>query len=240
VKNNPGSGSRLPVFITREYTDNLKDFIDIWAGDPLIDLEVLPKLQMQKRDHWFYNGARPNYGSVILDTEAIDMRLNCWLKYIFRLNVWFIWHGTNWRHCNEGPKAGLFQRVFTEPLSFINWPGSYGNGDGIVFYPGRSPFFPEEDRGLDQLIGSIRLKNIRRGQQDYEIMWLAEQAVAREKVIEIVRPVVPRAFSEVGSNEPVPWSQNGEDYDFVRSQLLSLIDKADLLLLEERLTCPPK
>jgi len=53
------------------------------------------------------------------------------------------------------------------------------------------PYYPDEDRGVTRLLGSIKLKNIRRGQQDYEIMWLAEQKAGREIVLETVRKVVP-------------------------------------------------
>ena len=100
---------------------------------------------------------------------------------------------------------------------------SYGNGDGVLFYPGRMPYYPEEDRGLNCLIPSIRLKNIRRGQQDALILWLAEQKAGRDQVLEIINEVVPRALSEVERNEPVPWSEHGEDYDKARDKLIKLL-----------------
>ena len=78
---------------------------------------------------------------------------------------------------------------------------------------------------MNRVFGSIRLKNIRRGQQDYEIMWLAEQKAGRERVLEIVRRVVPRAFSEVDMRAAVPWSQRGDDYDAARLELLELLQE---------------
>ena len=123
----------------------------------------------------------------------------------------------------QGPKGHLHQRIFTEPLTFISWGMNFGNGDGIVFYPGKMPFYPEEDRGLNQILGSIRLKNMRRGQQDYEIMWLAQQKAGRAKVLELVKSVVPKGLNDLDMKEPVPWSQRGDDYDRVRSLLLDLI-----------------
>ena len=113
--------------------------------------------------------------------------------------------------------------MFTDPITFHGWDEEYGNGAGIVFYPGRMPFYPDEDRGLDCLIGSIKLKNIRRGQQDFEIMWLAEQKAGREKVLEIVKSAVPRGFNDVGRDEAVPWSERGDDYDRARAKLLELL-----------------
>jgi len=224
IHNNPGPGKRLPVFTTREHTGQLDGYIDIWAGGRGAHLEALPELKRRGKDHWFYNGRRPRYGAVILEAEAVDFRVNAWVKYLYEINTWFLWEGTHWRHNMQGPKGLLHQRVFTEPLTFISWSMSWANGDGIVFYPGRMPFYPDEDRGVNRLLGSIRLKNMRRGQQDFEIMWLAAQKAGREKVLEIVRSVVPRGLNEVDLKEPVPWSERGDDYDRAREKLLELLD----------------
>ena len=225
VHSNPGPGKRLPVFTTRNYTPALADAIDYWAGHDGVDLDALPGLKKQGKFHWFYNGMRPRYGSVILEAEAVDPRVNAWVKYIYEVDTWFLWEGTQWRHNMQGPKGHLHQRVFTEPVTFINWSMDFCNGDGVVFYPGRMPFYPEEDRGLTRLLGSVRLKNMRRGQQDYELMWMAEQKVGREKILELIKTVVPKGLEEVDLDAPVPWSQRGDDYDRVRSILLDIIVK---------------
>ncbi len=225
VHSNPGPGKRLPVFTTRNYTPELDQAIDYWAGHDGVDLEALPKLKRQGKNHWFYNGSRPRYGSVILEAEAVDPRVNAWIKYLYGVDTWFLWQGNHWQHNSQGPKGHLHQRVFTEPLTFISWSMNFGNGDGIVFYPGRMPFYPEEDRGLTRILGSVRLKNMRRGQQDYELMWLAERKVGRDKVLELIKTVVPRGLDEVDMDAPVPWSQRGDDYDRVRNALLDIIVK---------------
>ncbi|MBW7995458.1 MAG: DUF4091 domain-containing protein [Candidatus Glassbacteria bacterium] len=225
VHSNPGPGKRLPVFTTRQYTPELDEAIDIWAGGHGVDLEALPKLKQQGKNHWFYNGSRPRYGSVILEAEAVDLRVNAWVKYLYGVDTWFLWHGNHWQHNSQGPKGRLHQRVFTEPLTFISWGMNFGNGDGIVFYPGRMPFYPEEDRGLTRILPSIRLKNMRRGQQDFELMWLAQHKVGRDKVLAMVKEIVPRGLDEVEMKDPVPWSQRGDDYDRVRNALLDIIVK---------------
>jgi hypothetical protein len=99
----------------------------------------------------------------------------------------------------------------------------WGNGDGILFYPGHTPFHPDEDRGLNRVLTSIRLKNIRRGQQDAAILWMAEQKVGKEKVQSLINKVVPKALSEVSMKDPVPWSERGDDYETVRQELLKLL-----------------
>ena len=222
VHHNPGPGKALPVFTTRKYTPDLKDEIDFWAGHDGVDLEMMPELQKQGKEHWFYNGNRPRYGSVILEAAAVDLRVNGWVKYIHGVSTWFLWESTHWYHNSQGPKGHTHQRIFTRPLTFINWGMNFGNGDGIVFYPGRNPFYADEDCGVDRIIPSIRLKNMRRGQQDYELMYLAQQKAGRDKVLDLIKTIVPRSL-ETGMDEPVAWSEHGSDYDKIRDKLLDLI-----------------
>jgi hypothetical protein len=223
IKSNPGIGKSLRVFTTTSYKKELVGAIDIWAGYDGVELTELPEIKKNGGDHWFYNGNRPRYGSVILEGAAVDFRINSWILYKYGINTWFIWNGTHWQHNGQGPKRHLHQNIFKNPLTFINELMEYGNGDGILFYPGRMPFYPEEDRGLNRILPSIRLKNIRRGQQDAEIMWMAEKKVGKEKVISMINKVIPKALSEVSMKDPVPWSERGNDYDKVRDELLKLL-----------------
>ncbi len=223
IKSNNGSCKNLPVFTTTAYKKDLAGAVDIWAGYNGVELKELPAIRKTGGDHWFYNGNRPRYGSVILEGAAVDFRVNSWILYKYGIITWFIWESVHWQHNGQGPKKHLHQNVFSNPLTFINDQMEYGNGDGILFYPGRMPFYPEEDRGLNKIFPSIRLKNIRRGQQDAEIMRMAEKKVGREKVISIISKVVPKALSEVSMKEAVPWSEKGDDYDRVREDLLELL-----------------
>ena len=223
IKTNPGAGKSLPIFTTTNYTKALPGSIDIWSGNDGVDLKTLPEIKKNGGDHWFYNGNRPRYGSVILEGAAIDQRVSSWIQYKYGINNHFIWEGTHWRHNGQGPKKNLHQNIFANPLTFINDDMAFGNGDGILFYPGHMPFYPDEDRGLNRLLPSIRLKNIRRGQQDAAIMWMAEKKAGRQKVISIISKVVPKALSEVDMKDPVPWSQKGDDYNKVMEELLKLL-----------------
>lgn len=224
IKSNPGPGSRLPIFLTTEYVEELKEDVDIWNGyHGIRDFDQFQQLKEDGKDHWFYNGSRPFYGSLILEAEAVDLRVNGWIKYLFDINTWFVWHGTHWRHNQNGPKGRLYQRIFNEPLTYINSSFNFGNGDGIMFYPGRMPYQKEEDRGLNIAMPSIKLKNIRRGQQDFELLWLAEQKIGKQKVNELIRRLVPKAMHEVNDDDRVYWSQRGDDYDKVRNEILDIL-----------------
>ncbi len=226
IKNNPGPGRNLQVFTTTGYKEELADAIDFWSSGTGVDLEDLKIARKNGGDFTFYNGYRPRYGSVILEAAAVDFRVNSWILYKYGITHHFIWHGTHWKHNSQGPKGNLHQNVFQNPLSFTNFGQySYGNGDGIIFYPGRMPYYPEEDRGLNRLIPSIRLKNIRRGQQDAVLLGMAEEKIGKDQVIKLVDEIVPRALSEVERNEPVPWSQHGDDYEKIRDRLIEIIMK---------------
>ena len=39
-----------------------------------------------------------------------------------------------------------------------------------------------------------------------------------------ISKAVPKALSEVAMDAPVPWSENGDDYERVRQELLSLLE----------------
>lgn len=223
IKNNPGPGKSLPLFTTTHYQPTLLGAIDIWAAYDGVDLTLLPEIRERGGDHWFYNGNRPRYGSVILEGAAVDLRVNSWILYKYGVTTHFIWHGTHWKHNTNGfTTTGLHQNVFRNPLTYSGG-GSYGNGDGVLFYPGRMPFYPEEDRALNRILPSIRAKNIRRGQQDAILMEMVARKAGKAKVLKLINKVVPRALSEVSMKEPVPWSEKGHDYDKVRDELLKLL-----------------
>ena len=223
IKSNPGPGKNVKIQVTTGYVDDLKDAVDIWDAYDGVELDRIEGLQKEGKDYWFYNGNRPRYGSVILEGTAVDLRVNGWIKYLFNINTWFVWHSTHWTHNSQGPKGRLQQRIFNEPLTFINEHLDWGNGDGILFYPGRMPHQPEENRGINRIMPSIRLKNIRRGQQDYELLWLAEKKLGAEKIKAMAREIVVKAMDEIDMEDKVYWPQNGDAYDAMRHRLLDII-----------------
>jgi len=223
IKSNPGSGSRLPIFTTSGFVQALEDHIDYWAAYNGVDLEKRGYVEEKGGQYWFYNGNRPRYGAIILEAPATDMRVNSWIMYKYEIPLHFLWHGTHWQHNRQGPKGHLHQNVFKRSITFINDDMEFANGDGVFFYPGVMPYYPEESRGVNRLLPSIRLKNIRRGQQDAIILKLAENKIGRASVMQLIDKVVPRAMSEVNMDEEVPWSQMGDEYERIRIQLLELL-----------------
>ena len=223
IKSNPGPGRRMKLQVTTGYVEDLKDAVDIWDAYNGVKLGMMDELKREGKDYWFYNGNRPRYGSTILEGTAVDLRVNGWIKYLFDINTWFVWQSTHWTHNGQGPKGRLQQRIFNEPLTFINWHMEWGNGDGVLFYPGRMPQQPEEDREINRCMPSIRLKNIRRGQQDYELLWLAERKAGKNRIKSMARELVVKAMDEIGMDDKVYWPQHGDAYDAMRERLLDII-----------------
>jgi hypothetical protein len=225
IKSNPGPGKKMKIQVTTGYVDALKDAVDIWNAYDGVETGRLDELRKEGKDYWFYNGNRPRYGSEILEGTAVDLRVNGWIKYLFDINTWLVWESTHWTHNGQGPKGRLQQRIFNEPLTFINRHLEWGNGDGILFYPGRMPHQPEENRGINRCMPSIRLKNIRGGQQDYELLWLAEKKIGPDKARSLARELVVKAMDEIDMDDKVYWPQYGDAYDAMRERLLDIIAK---------------
>lgn len=234
IKSSSGSGRDLPILTTRAYAPQLEKAIDIWCS-ATVRPEELAAAERNGQPTWFYNGYRPSHGSVILEAEAVDFRVNSWVKWKHRIDLYFLWHGTHWRHNHQGPRGRTNQNVFGYPVTFmyvntnpedefygesgIHW----GNGDGILFYPGHDPFYREQDRGIQAPLSSIRMKNLRRGIQDYEYMWLASAQGKRSEVDTIVHKAVPRVWHESDRDHPASWSSSGSDWDGYRKELAQLI-----------------
>ena len=223
IKSNPGPGKKMKLQVTTGYVDDLKEAIDIWDAYDGVELGRMDELKKEGKDYWFYNGNRPRYGALILEGTAIDLRVNGWIKYLFSINTWFVWESTHWTHNGQGPKARLQQRIFNEPLTFMNEHLEWCNGDGVLFYPGRMPHQAAENRGINRIMPSIRLKNIRRGQQDYELLWLAEKKEGQDKIKSLARELVVKAMDEIDMDDKVYWPQNGDAYDAMRDRLLDII-----------------
>ena len=230
VKSNPGPGRRLTILATTGGVRGLarqemEGLVDIWQTSCQTDIERngnvygleiegARELQAQGCKIGMYNGSRPNHGTVVADTDAVDFRVTPWVGWKYGIDQYFLWH------------TNLFRHGSRETNPFDLGRGSNSIGDGTLFYPGQEQRFPADDRGLPGPISSIRMKNWRRGQQDYEYFWLAKQAGLHEELAEIVEAVVPAALSEVDQHAPPPWAIRGHAYEKQRRRLAELLENA--------------
>jgi len=227
VHNNPGPGHTLPVFVTKEVTDALIGSVDIW-GSPTASYNQVTAAAARARgeDVWPYAAYRPKSAADIIDDWGIAYRIKPWGSYKTDIPRWFTWESTHYsRNSNETPTptdSGGSINVWIDPFTFHTADaGNNGNGDGTLMYPGRDYVFTAQDRQFNGPIASYRMKMYRRGEQDYEYMWMAEQAGKGSDVQKLLQDLLPHVMD---SALTVPdWSNADYPYEQARKELADLV-----------------
>jgi glycosyl hydrolase family 123 len=229
VHSNPGPGSKLPVFVTKNWVPELDGAIDVWcAGPQHVDLARVAQEKARGRGYCTYNGGRPNGPAIVIDAPATEARMLGWALFKHDLDLYFYWHGVHWQH-NRQKQGERRQNVWANPVTFDNRGQPHKpildqgpiNGDGVLFYPGEERVHPEEDRGVGGPIASIQLANLRRGLQDHAYLTLARKLGLRAVVDKALQAVVPRVFSDAG--ETVGFAETGDAYEAARLELATAI-----------------
>jgi len=223
IHHNPGPGKKLPIFVTKWPAPGLAGAVDIWCS-AAIDAKQAPFAEARARGErvWLYQAYRPGTPGDVLDEYGIAFRIKPWIAHQHDIPRWFTWESTHWK-----PNSNEVQRrmnLFEDPIIFTSGkPFTTANGDGTFFYPGQDRLFPEEDRGYPGPMSSVRMKMYRRGEQDVEYMWLAEQAGHGAEVKALLRERLPATLWEAG--ELPSWSNHNADYERTRRELADLIVK---------------
>jgi hypothetical protein len=230
IHDNPGPGQNLPVFLTRWPISDLVGAIDIWCTPPqLYDPADVADAQARGEPVWLYASYRPYTPADATDEYGIAWRVKAWIGHHRDIPRWFTWESTHYYNNSNEVDPGGRKNVWADPIGFSrDWGGGVpcpqdtGNGDGILFYPGQDALFPEEDRNYAGPVSSIRMKMYRRGIQDVEYMWLAEQSGHVAEANTIVGDLLPNTMWDAGA---VPtWSNHNADYEVARRQLADLIE----------------
>ncbi|MGB2866970.1 MAG: DUF4091 domain-containing protein, partial [Bacteroidota bacterium] len=172
-----------------------------------------------------YNGTRPSFGvPAIIDVDAADARVNPWIAWRYKVDLYFLWYSNLYVEKNN--KDSTIRHMNPWVDNYLPYSTGYAWGNGTFIYPGEDKEYPAFDHGLQGPIASIRMKNWRRGQQDYEYLWLVRQAGFGSSADSVVRSVVPFAFDECpdGQNAPPPWAVRGYMYEHQRQYLAMMLD----------------
>ncbi|UCF37587.1 MAG: DUF4091 domain-containing protein [Acidobacteriota bacterium] len=225
IHSNPGPGGRLPVFVTSAYTPALDSWIDYWCSPPQrYDRSRALKERAKGHEFWTYNGGRPYLGAIVIDAPATDARATIWACFKHEISLYFYWHSVHWQHNHQlGPAVEKNQNIWLNPVTFDNG-GSYGNGDGVLIYPGEEIVHPDQDRGVPGPISSFRLANFRRGLQDHQYLTLARRMGLSGLVDEVIDEVVPRVFSETDGN--LGFTEDEATFESARRRLGDAIETA--------------
>ena len=170
-----------------------------------------------------YNGHRPGAATVLIDDDGIAMRSWSWAAFKHDVDLWYYWDVCYWK---DYQGTGAHTDLWNNPLTFNDGADDWenvGNGDGTLFYPGEDKVYPSEDRGISGPISSFRMKNWRRGLQDYEYMYMANAAGRGYEAFAIVNQRVPAVFSDATGLSIKSWSSHGFDWETSRRALADLI-----------------
>lgn len=138
--------------------------------------------------------------SYVVDAPAAAHRIMSWLSFRYNVKGELYYH-TTFAYSEGDPWKSLY--YFS------------GNGDGTLFYPGRS----ERIGGTNPIpIESIRLKMIREGLEDYEYLVLLSRLKGRPKA---------EAIASRLARTPYDWTDDPASFDRVRGEIAAIIVAAE-------------
>jgi len=225
LHSNPGPGRQLRTMVTRRYTSEIEEAIDIWNTPPEgYDIARARQQREKGRETWIYNGGRPWGGAVVIDAPATDARALIWGCFKHEIPLYFYWHANHWQH-NQQKVGNRIQNVWADTVTFDNrgQPNkpiedqNFANGDGVLMYPGEEKLHPDQDRGIAGPISTIQLANLRRGLQDHLYLTLARKLGLNAVVEKALHTTVPRMFSDAGRE--VGFAEQGDVYETARREV---------------------
>jgi hypothetical protein len=219
IKHNPGIGRRLPILVTEPHNldlDPADDLIDIWVTtSPDYQIETALAERASGDNMWTYNGWRPYAGALLIDTPAVDARVNAWACFKHNISTYYYWAAVNYNR----------QNIWINPRTFSQGR-DYAMGDGVLVYPGQDVLHPDQDRGIEGPISTIQLANLRRGLQDHLYLTMARYLGLNQVVDQALATIVPSVFSDVAENQAVQFPQHGDIYEQNRYSLGKAIEQA--------------
>ncbi len=204
-------------YTEQKLLDKLGPVIDLWVcvGDfKRTNFSVLlPRRQPPDNDVvWFYQNREPSVGGYTLDDETIGLRTWPVITWKYGLDGCVLWELTF---------VGASKDIWRDPRNSVDRELVH-NLAGQLAYPARD--------GIEEPVTSIRMKNFRRGAQDFEYLRILEAVAGRAAAEAILDPLVPSALHrperEYGAQGT--WSHNPEDWHRMRLDLLAAIEAASL------------
>jgi len=198
-------------------SDDISDIIRWWVPNAAAyDVDFFRNLRARKSSEtfWFYHDGQPAIGNHSVNETGIDLMtwgLMCW-KY--KVNGSFWWSMLNsWRP----------QHIFEDPC-YSDGDDRWGNG--TLVYPGKR-LAVVGFKAIDGPVASFRMKSFRRGQQDYEYLWLLSQR--KGSTIEadaLLDKVIQAGLSKADGLKTPGWSQDPADWYKLRADAAVAITAA--------------
>jgi len=155
----------IKTLVTAPIRKELYGGVDIWVPlTPSYDHELAEERRALGEQVWWYICCAPPhpYPNYFIDYPAIDQRILFWMNWKYKVNGFLYWGLNWWADSNLAPPDGRrWPDVPWDTFSFASF-----NGDGHLVYPGRD----------GELWSSVRMENIRDSVEDYEYLWLLDEA----------------------------------------------------------------
>jgi len=175
--------------LTKEPHPELEGHVEIWCGlTPEWTPEKVRARRAAGQEVWWYICCGPTapYLTEFIDHPGAELRLWPWQSWQYGVRAILIWDTTYWTSGSAFPPPKI-QDPWTDPMSYVSGydfkPGHigyWGNGDGRFLYPPRSAA-TNDTPCLEPPVTSFRWENLRDGMQDYDYLWLLQQAVEKSR-----------------------------------------------------------
>lgn len=200
--------------------------------DQRVDVVMTPaqafdhgKAVAARKPVYAYNGRLPWAGPLMLDAPLGSLTANGWIGAAHGVPRWFFWETIFWNDGNaggEGPRD-----PFVDPETFHNADGDAALLDGLLVYPGRSPF--TSDLGVDAVLPSMRLKALRRGALDAGLIALAASRDPA-KTREVVSSIASGSLSDTDPDAATRFVTDSTAMASARNALRDIVGDGDLEL----------
>jgi hypothetical protein len=205
----------------RTVVDAFTGLVTMWdvAGDHA-DVPALRGRQAAGDRIGTYQGGEPYQGGEALDHDGLALTTWPWIAWRYGLDDLFLYNVTEWTYFRlarvKVPWSDGKREIWENPLN-QSWTT---NSQGVLVYPGQYV-------GIRGVVASIRLKQARRGMQDYEYLWLAAERGHRAQADAIARRLVPRALHEAGplgrQGGRGAWARDPRAWAAARRELAALV-----------------
>ena len=166
---------------------------------------------------WIYMTMESNnpFPSLQLDDNLLSSRSLFWMNKYYDIDGVLYWCACYYSHI-DAKRVKTKRDIWNDPNSYVNT-----NGDGFLLYPGTR-------YGLTTPISTLRLESLRQGTEDYEYIYLLENAVRdynlkHDKNYDFDKIMV-RFYGDVFKIGSTTCKANVNNFMTARSELLTLLD----------------
>lgn len=173
--------------LTEQPEPALSGHVEIWCGlTPEWTPEKVRARSEAGEEVWWYICTVPKapHVTLFIDHPGIELRLWPWQSWQYGVSGILVWASTYWTSPAAFPPPKQ-QNPWEDPMGYVSGydfkpghVGYWGNGDGRFLYPPRT----HKDRtgpNLEPPVNSLRWENLRDGMEDYEYLWLLNNATDR-------------------------------------------------------------